>query len=260
MEQKDMTYAILQHLKNVEQEQNVRVLFAVESGSRAWGFYSSDSDWDVRFIYVHTLEWYLKVEEGRDVIEHMYDDEVDLAGWELRKALRLFARGNPSLFEWLHSPIVYYQDDSFVKRLLGLEANYFNPIHSIYHYYRIYVKHDERYLQREGFPMKRFLYYLRGVLACRWIYEHQTLPPVAFEELVDATVPEETIRKEVAHLLDLKRQSKEHDMMVVSPVLYAYAQKMADYYRQRIDAYRPALLRQDKRRELDSLLYDIVTG
>lgn len=254
-----MTQTILKHLKDVEQEHNVHVLFAVESGSRAWGFSSSDSDWDVRFIYVHPVEWYLKVEEDRDVIEYMYDDEVDLVGWELRKALRLFARGNPSLFEWLHSPIVYSKNESFVERLLGLEADYFNPIHSIYHYHRIYVKHDERYLQREGFPMKRFLYYLRGVLACQWIYEYQTLPPVPFEELVAATVPEEKIRKEVTRLLELKRQSKEHDMMIVSPMLLTYVQKKADFYRRHINAYRPALLRQDRRHELDSLLYDFVT-
>lgn len=253
-----MEQNILRHLRDVEQDNNVRVLFAVESGSRAWGFSSPDSDWDVRFIYVHPVEWYLKVEEGRDVIEHMYDDDVDLAGWELRKALRLFSRGNPSLFEWLHTPIVYHKDDHFVRRLMELEANYFNPIHSMYHYHRIYVKHDERYLQREGFPMKRFLYYLRGVLACRWIELHQTLPPVPFEQLVAATIPEENIRREVAHLLELKRQSKEHDMMIVSPALFAYAQKLADYYREHIDEYRPSLSHEDKRQELDSLLYDMV--
>lgn len=249
---------ILRHLDDVEQEYNVRVLFAVESGSRAWGFFSPDSDWDVRFIYVHPVEWCLKVDEDRDVIERMYEDDVDLVGWELRKALRLFSRGNPSLFEWLHAPIVYYKDEDFVGRLMELEANYFNPIHSMYHYHRMYVNHDERYLQREGFPMKRFLYYLRGVLACRWIDEHQTLPPVPFEELAAATIPEENIRKEVAHLLDLKRQSKEHDMMIVPPALYSYAQNLADYYRQHIDGYRPTMARQNKRRELDRILYDMV--
>lgn len=252
-----MTFAIQRHLRDVEREYNFKVLFAVESGSRAWGFASPDSDWDVRFIYVHPIEWYLRVEDGRDVIEHMYSDDVDLVGWELRKALRLFTRGNPSLFEWLHTPIIYHCDKGFIGQLLKLETNYFNPIHSMYHYHRIYVKHDERYLQREGFPMKRFLYYLRGVLACRWIDTRHTLPPVPFDILVEATIPEKAIKKEVERLLCMKRQSKEHDMALVSSVLFTYAQDMADHYRQHIDEFRPKLMHENKRHELDRLLYEM---
>ena len=93
----NMQKAILSHLNHVEQENNVKVLLAVESGSRAWGFHSAESDWDVRFVYVHQLDWYLKVNEGKDVIEHMYNDDVDLVGWELRKTLRLFQKSNPAL-------------------------------------------------------------------------------------------------------------------------------------------------------------------
>ena len=96
--------AIPAHLHCIEHEHEVKILLAVESGSRAWGFESDNSDWDVRFIYVHKPEWYFIVEEQRDVIEQMYDDDVDLDGWELRKTLRLFRRSNPSLLEWFNSP------------------------------------------------------------------------------------------------------------------------------------------------------------
>lgn len=88
--------AIPAHLRSIEKQFNVKVLLAVDSGSRTWGFESQNSDWDVQFIYVHKPEWYLKVEEQRDVIEHVYEDNVDLAGWELRKALSLLRRSNPS--------------------------------------------------------------------------------------------------------------------------------------------------------------------
>ena len=110
-------YAIPAHLKNIEREYDVRILLAVESGSRAWGFESLNSDWDVRFIYVHKPEWYNRVAEQQDVIEHYYEDGVDLAGWELRKVLSLLKECNPPLLEWLNSPKVYYEDEEFVKRI-----------------------------------------------------------------------------------------------------------------------------------------------
>lgn len=255
-----MQDAILRHLRDVEREFGVKVLLAVESGSRAWGFSSADSDWDVRFIYVHPADWYLSVEEGRDVIEKMYEDDVDLAGWDLRKAMQLFARGNPSLFEWFHSPVVYYRDDAFLSRILAMAQDFFNPVHTMYHYQHIYVKHDERYLERDGAQLKRFLYYLRGVLACRWIDLHGSLPPVAFAELTEAVVPEEDMRKEIFDLLELKRMSKEYDKEIVPPELFGYAKTMADYYSAHVGEYRPENLRTDRRKELDCLLYDMVMG
>jgi predicted nucleotidyltransferase len=166
---------IPKHLKNIEKEYNIRILLAVESGSRAWGFASTNSDWDVRFVYVHKPEWYLSVEPQPNVIGHMFDDDVDLVGWELRKALSLFGRSNPSLFEWLNLPQVYYMDKEFESRLKEVEATFLNPIKNMYHYNHIYNKHNERYLQHEKCELKRFLYYLRGILACKWIEQNNTL-------------------------------------------------------------------------------------
>ncbi|MCE9610243.1 MAG: nucleotidyltransferase domain-containing protein [Chthoniobacter sp.] len=100
-------------LAQVEAERNVRVLFACESGSRAWGFASRDSDYDVRFLYVHRRDWYLSVEDRRDVIEQPIADDLDVSGWELRKALRLLRKSNPPLLEWLKSPVVYRHDPVF---------------------------------------------------------------------------------------------------------------------------------------------------
>ena len=94
-------------LAEIEQHENVRIIYAVESGSRAWGFASPDSDYDVRFIYVHSKEFYLKLEKTRDVIEWQLDETLDINGWDLQKTLRLLHKSNPTVFEWNQSPIVY---------------------------------------------------------------------------------------------------------------------------------------------------------
>ena len=251
------TIAIPAHLRAIEHEYNITILLAVESGSCAWGFESDNSDWDVRFIYVHKPEWYFKVEEQRDVIEHVYEDDVDLAGWELRKALALFRKSNPSLLEWLNSPIVYYEDLDFVKRIREVEKDFFNPIKAMYHYNHIYIKHDERYLQKQGYPMKRFMYYLRGILACKWIENNRSLPPVSFMELVDATVEDEAIKAKIYELIHIKKSGKEHDMLTVEDGLIYYARNLADYYIDTIGAFRPELS-VPSADVLDSILYDIV--
>lgn len=253
----NMQKAIFSHLNQVERENNVKVLLAVESGSRAWGFHSAESDWDVRFVYVHRLDWYLRVNEGKDVIEHIYDDDVDLVGWDLRKTLRLFQKSNPALMEWLHSPIIYRADEVFLSRMRGLEPAYFNPIKVMYHYASIYIKHDKRYLQNAAYPLKRFLYYLRGILACRWIEERQSMPPVLFIDLVNGTVKEEAIRQKIQELLALKKASKENDLKEVEASLVEYARHWADYYTERVGTFRPE---HDKTSSeaLDSILFDMV--
>ncbi len=252
-----MQQVILSHLKESEQQNGVKVLLAVESGSRAWGFHSAESDWDVRFVYVHNLDWYLKVNEGRDVIEHMYDDDVDLVGWDLRKTLRLFQKSNPSLLEWLHSPIIYYADGVFLSRMRGLEPAFFNPIKTMYHYANIYIKHDKRYLQNAAYPMKRFLYYLRGILACRWVEERQSMPPVLFVDLVNGTVKEEAIRQHIQELLALKKASKENDLKEVNSDLVEYARHWADYYSERVGTFRPEREKTSSD-ALDAVLFDMI--
>jgi predicted nucleotidyltransferase len=107
-------------LAALEAQHGIRILCACESGSRAWGFPSPDSDYDVRFIYVHALDWYLGLDEGPDTLNFPVDDELDLAGWELRKTLRLLRSSNAALFEWLQSPIVYHEVPGFRAQLAPL--------------------------------------------------------------------------------------------------------------------------------------------
>lgn len=249
--------AILTHLREVEEEYGVKILLAVESGSRAWGFESKNSDWDVRFIYVHKPKWYFMIKEQRDVIERMYEDDVDLAGWELRKALELFSHGNPSLLEWFNSPKVYYKNEEFIRRILEVESLYFNPIRGMYHYNRMYNKHNERYLRKEGCSAKRFLYYLRGVLACKWIEKNMTMPPVAFKELVESVVDDAEIKVQIDRLLQLKKSGNECDLQMVDAKLQLYTHRLADYYDASIGSFRPELHRVSSNK-LDAILYDMV--
>lgn len=245
------------YLENIEKDYNIKILLAVESGSRAWGFESENSDWDVRFIYVHQPEWYFKVEEQRDVIEHMFPNDIDLAGWELRKALQLLRRSNPSLLEWFHSPKVYYVDKDFEKRILAVERDFFNPVKSMYHYNRIYNKHNDRYLNKEEAHMKRFLYFLRGVYACKWIEEKQSIPLVNFLELVDNLETNEKIKQQIYNLIEIKKSGKECDMIVVDKDLMDYAQHWANHYNETIGQFRPE---QNKiaTGELDKILFEMV--
>lgn len=244
-------------LESIEHRYKVKVLLAVESGSRAWGFESNNSDWDVRFIYVHKPEWYFKVEEQRDVIEYMHGDDVDLVGWELRKALSLLRRSNPSLLEWFHSPKVYYVDEEFGKRIMEVEKDFFNPVKSMYHYNRIYNKHNERYLQQEGYHLKRFLYYLRGVLACQWIEAYKSIPPVSFKDLCETMVNDADIKAKIDAIIEIKKEGKECDMLTVDNELVEYAQKLADYYNESVGSFRPEQ-NNVSAEALDSILYDMV--
>jgi len=106
---------ILQELNAIEKKHGVRILHAVESGSRAWGFASPDSDYDVRFVYVRPARDYIRLDEVKDVIMWKDDGILDINGWDLRKAMIQFARGNATLFEWSNSPVVYKATDDWAS-------------------------------------------------------------------------------------------------------------------------------------------------
>jgi len=121
-------------LQELEQEERVRIFYACESGSRAWGFPSADSDYDVRFLYIHPQNWYLGIDVKRDVIERPSNDLIDLSGWDIRKALKLFRKSNPPLLEWLNSPIIYQQRLDIVDKIKTLMPEYYSPKSCLYHY------------------------------------------------------------------------------------------------------------------------------
>ena len=161
--------AIAQALSDCEQRHRLKILFAAESGSRAWGFASPDSDYDVRFIYLKPLSWYLRVGEPRDTHEAMLPDDLDLAGWELRKTLRLYAKGNMALNEWLGSPMVYREVGSLAMRMREGLNEWFQPRQALNHYLSMGRRTYTEHLHSDHPKIKKLFYALRPLLACRWI-------------------------------------------------------------------------------------------
>lgn len=208
--------AVLAALSGIEKEHAVRVVFACESGSRGWGFSSPDSDYDGRFLYVHPLDWYLTVDERtgpgqpqRDVIELPIADDLDVSGWDLRKALRLLSKSNPTLLEWLRSPVVYREDDGLVSRLRNLAERHYSPLAAWHHYLSMAKGNHRSYLKGDRIRTKKYLYVLRPMLACMWIERFDTPPPMAFGTLLDVLLPEGSVRHAVDELLKIKRSSAE---------------------------------------------------
>lgn len=208
--------AVLAALEGIERAHDVRVLFACESGSRGWGFSSPDSDYDARFVYVHRRDWYLTVNERtrpgqpqRDVIELPIDAELDVSGWDLRKALRLLSKSNPTLNEWLRSPIAYREDDVWAEELRQLAERFYSPIGAWYHYLSMAKGNFRSHLRGEQVRLKKYLYVLRPVLTCTWIQEFTEPPPMAFEELLDRLLPSGALREAIDRLLEVKRRSAE---------------------------------------------------
>lgn len=202
-----MRERIIRELRKIEKENNVRILLAVESGSRAWGFASPDSDYDVRFVYVRPKEDYLKLEQVRDVIELPLGDELDINGWDLQKTLRLLYRSNPTLFEWFSSPIVYLETE-FAGRFRRIMAEYFSAKRSLYHYISMAEGNYREYLKGDTVKAKKYFYVLRPVLACRWAIDRNTPPPMLFSELMAAELPP-YLWPDVERLLDLKMNAPE---------------------------------------------------
>lgn len=182
---------IKEKISKIEEKNTVKVLFACESGSRAWGFESHNSDYDVRFIYVRDKFDYLSIFEKRDVIECELDDNnIDCSGWDLKKALKLAYKSNPPLHEWLNSPIVYL-DRGFAYSFSEIIEKFYNPVSSIYHYFHMAKNNQREYLSGDVVWLKKYLYVLRPILAIKFIEKFGTHPPTNFmktaKSLIDVT-------------------------------------------------------------------------
>ncbi|WP_051786433.1 nucleotidyltransferase domain-containing protein [Endozoicomonas numazuensis] len=210
---KAMKNRVLEELALIEKEHNVRVLYACESGSRAWGFASPDSDYDVRFLYVRPADWYLtiNVEHKRDVIEKPITDELDVSGWDLRKALKLMKKSNPSLVEWLNSDYVYKEVSSFRSSMTRVLDKYYSPRAGFYHYLHMANGNFRDYLKGDRVRLKKYFYVLRPVLCMKWIETYYTIPPLDFETLARGLLSEGGLMASIEALLKKKRASLEAD-------------------------------------------------
>ncbi len=202
-----MRNIIIEKLDEIEKRENVKILHCVESGSRAWGFASPDSDYDVRFIYVRPKEFYLRLEKTRDVIEWQLDETLDINGWDIKKALQLLYKSNPTLFEWNSSPIVYKTTKEW-RNVSAVINNYFIARAGLYHYLSTAKSNYREYLKGETVKLKKYFYVLRPLLACKWILSKGSPPPMLFETLMDKYLNED-VKPDVLTLLDLKMNTPE---------------------------------------------------
>lgn len=207
-------------LDEIEQREGVRILVAVESGSRAWRFASRDSDYDVRFIYIRPIEDYLSVETRRDVIELPVDGALDVNGWDLRKALGLIAKSNAVVTEWLTSPVVYRRDDDAAALLLGLARTCMHLPALTYHY--------DRSARRAWMPgndpvrLKSYFYALRPALALDWMRRTAEPPPMDLPSLMNGAPLPGDLCDAVDMLLRRKAAATEADMAERVPSLETY--------------------------------------
>lgn len=204
-----MKDSICRELKAIEKQHGVRILHAVESGSRAWGFASSDSDYDVRFVYVRPASDYIRLDEPRDVIEWKDDKVLDINGWDLRKTLGQFARGNATLFEWSNSPIVYQTTGEWAA-VYDVAKAYFSEKAAVYHYYGTAMKTWSEHLTGETVRYKKYFYALRPLLAAQYIEQFHAVPPVLFDDLLKMEI-EPTLRTAIGNLLEIKKVTTERE-------------------------------------------------
>jgi hypothetical protein len=206
-------------LSRIETEFDVKVLFACESGSRGWGFASPDSDYDVRFIYVNLVDWYLTVFPGRDVIELPINNVYDVSGWDLKKALGLLRNGNATLVEWLSSPVVYMADPSFLAAVRAAAEQVHRPERAFHHYLHMAKKNYREHLRGDIVRLKKYLYVLRPLLACLWIEQGRGPVPMRFQDLVNALVTDVKVREAIAELLVIKRKAMESEHGLAMPAI-----------------------------------------
>ena len=215
---------ILARIQKAEREHGVRVLLAVESGSRAWGFESPNSDYDARFIYANRPDWYLSVdlEDKRDVIEYPIVDDIDLNGWDVRKALRLFARSNPAFVEWIQSPIIYMERGSFAATVRHLLPSVYSCLSGVHHYRSMAKTNYRGYLKADLVPLKKYFYVLRPLLSVRWLERYKLPAPIEFDKLLHLIEGEPGLLTDIQRLLERKKAAPEMGLAAPVPSIHGF--------------------------------------
>ncbi len=217
-----MRNEIIERLKRIEHDHEISIIYACESGSRAWGFPSADSDYDVRFVYVHKREWYLSISDKRDVIELPIEGLLDINGWDLKKALGLLRKSNPALLEWLNSPIIYQKNEVLLAPFIELLNKAFLPESSCHHYLSMANTNRAGYINSDKTKLKKYLYTVRPLLCCQWVIDQSIQPPMLFSQLLDEYLPAGSIREIINELLLIKSDTNESDLVNRNRLLEAY--------------------------------------
>lgn len=203
-------------MTSVAREHQIKIIYACESGSRAWGFPSPDSDYDVRFVYVHPWNWYLTLEEDRDVIDLPLEDSsaglLDLGGWDLRKTLRLLRKSNPVIWEWLQSPVCYQAEQTrHFRELRSVFDPFYSPIAACHHYLSLCRNTMNQALSGPSVKIKKYFYMLRPLLAASWIARYHTIPPMQLALLLQLLDDQPEIKN---CIVDLQKRKQHIDELI----------------------------------------------
>jgi uncharacterized protein len=226
----DIRAEIDRRLKTIKADEEVRLLAVVESGSRAWGFPSPDSDYDVRFLYARKRDWYLSLELGRDVIERPIVDEIDLSGWDIRKALGLLLKSNAVVSEWIESPIRYINDDPAIARIAALADEILDGRALAYHYANLGRRAADRWLDGdEDVPVKRYFYALRPAVAIFSLLQNDgQRPAMNLQQLIASCDLSPALIQDIDELVDAKRRTNEHSNGMRKPAIDAFIREQLD--------------------------------
>lgn len=207
---------IMKTLNTIEQEHDVTILHAIESGSRAWGFPSPNSDYDVRFLYAHKRDWYLGIYEERDVIELPINEIYDVSGWDLKKTLHLALKSNAVVMEWLQSPIIYKSNDNFTKELNSFCINAFDSKPLTYHYLNLGKRQtDQSWGTSDCVQIKKYFYMIRPALALRWLNKFSQIQamPMNIQDLMQQSDTPADI-KDIINSLIADKQTREEKFKI----------------------------------------------
>ena len=222
---------IPQYIDKLSEEYDVRVLWAVLDGSRKMGYSYPFSDWDVILIYCHNPEWYQVENNKKDTIEVVYENDVDIVGWDIKKVVGEIKKGNPIVLNWLNTNSEWNADYQFIDEIRALVPLCFDPGTAISYYFKTHIALNKNDDKETAYPLKHFFYYLTGVITCMWIEKKRTTP-LPLLKMVNELVQDENIRDEIKkiHLMLSLRLSKEKYQ--VSSRLLDFAQNNADHYKQ----------------------------
>lgn len=245
-----MKNKIIKYIEKLEQEKGIKILLACETGSRAWGFPSPDSDYDIRIIYVHSKDWYLSLLEKKDSIDLMFEDnEIDISGWDLRKSLRLLQKSNPPLLERIQSPIIYKAEEGFINEIRELANSQYSRIATIHHYLSMAKKFMAELKTEENYKLKKFFYALRSTVACKWILEKENNPPIEFGKMLNDLDINKNLKNKIEELISLKATISESYLHKGEPELINFMDdiiKIADEKRKYLPSAKGSIKELDE--------------
>lgn len=224
-----MNKTIKSKLQQIEESRQLKILYACESGSRAWGMASPDSDYDVRYIYVRDKNWYLSLEKKKDQLPTILEGDLDMVGWDLKKVLSHLYRSNASIHGWLMSDIIYFQETGYQEKLKDWATYYLQPAHVVNHFLGICKSSLALGAEEDGFNLKKYLYVIRPLLAALWVVEKKEVAPIHFDHLLTIIEGQDAVQEEIKRFLTIKKEASEQDLIERSPLLDAFIEKNMAY-------------------------------